>query len=107
MTAVLASASAGHAQTPRDTGTTIIRASELFDSERGTFTSNVDILVRGNRIDSVGPGLSVPSGARVIDLRRWNNTPNRGQLTLDEMRAIVQTAKQLGVTLRHSSACAS
>jgi imidazolonepropionase-like amidohydrolase len=67
--------SAGTAQTPRDTGTTIIRAGRLFDSERGTFASNVDIRVRGNRIDSVGPNLSVPAGARVIDLRRYTVLP--------------------------------
>ena len=73
--AALASASPGHAQTPRDTGATVIRAGRLFDSERGTFAQNVDILVRGNRIDSVGPGLSVPSGARVIDLRRYTVLP--------------------------------
>lgn len=30
---------------------------------------NATILVRGNRIEAVGPGLSVPAGARVFDLR--------------------------------------
>jgi imidazolonepropionase-like amidohydrolase len=103
VTAALAVSSQGIAQTPRDTGTTIVRAGRLFDSERGTFASNVDIRVRGNRIDSVGPGLSIPTGARVIDLRRYTVLPGlidahvhllylenpSGGLTTEGMKAVV------------------
>jgi imidazolonepropionase-like amidohydrolase len=75
VTATLSLASVAAAQTPRDTGTTIIRAGRLFDSEKGTFASNIDVRVRNNRVDSVGPNLSVPAGARVIDLRRYTVLP--------------------------------
>ena len=93
----------GGAQTPRDTGTTIIRAGRLFDSEKGTFATNVDVRVRNNRVDSVGPNLSVPAGARVIDLRRYTVLPGlidahvhllylenpAGGLTTEGMKAVV------------------
>lgn len=37
-----------------------------FD-DAGTEHSNVDILVRGNRVSAIGAGLEAPEGARVID----------------------------------------
>ena len=91
------------AQTPRDTGTTIIRAGRLFDSEKGTFATNIDVRVRNNRVDSVGPSLSAPAGARVIDLRRYTVLPGlidahvhllylenpSGGLTTEGMKAVV------------------
>jgi len=45
-----------------------IRAGRLFDTRSGTLLANQTILVRGDRIVEVGPNVSVPRGARVIDL---------------------------------------
>lgn len=47
---------------------TAIKAGHLIDPARGTATANQVILVEDGRIKAVGAGLSVPSGARVIDL---------------------------------------
>lgn len=63
------------AQTPRDTGITVIHAGRLFDSERGIFLPSQDILVKGNVIDTIGSNLAIPTGARVIDLRRYTVLP--------------------------------
>ena len=71
----LTAGSTAQAQTPRDTGTTVIHAGRLFDSERGTFLSSQDILVKGNVIEAIGPSLEIPPGARVIDLRRYTVLP--------------------------------
>lgn len=71
----LAASTIGQAQTPRDTGTTVIHAGRLFDSERGVFLPSQDILVKGNVIEAIGPSLEIPSGARVIDLRRYTVLP--------------------------------
>jgi imidazolonepropionase-like amidohydrolase len=45
-----------------------IRAGRLFDSRSGTLANNQIILVKGDRITDAGPNLSIPSGARVVDL---------------------------------------
>jgi len=45
-----------------------IRAGRLFDAHSGTLLTNQVILVRGDRIADVGTGLTIPPGARVIDL---------------------------------------
>ena len=47
---------------------TAIRAGRLFDSKSGTMLSNQVVLIRGDRITDVGPGVQIPAGARVIDL---------------------------------------
>jgi imidazolonepropionase-like amidohydrolase len=56
-------------QTPRDTGTTLVRVVRVFDSEHGAMLGPQDILVHHGVIDSLAPHLVAPSGARVIDLR--------------------------------------
>jgi imidazolonepropionase-like amidohydrolase len=63
------------AQTPRDTGTVLVRAGRVFDSERGVLLPARDVLVRRGRIDTVAAELPVPAGARVIDLRRYTLLP--------------------------------
>lgn len=63
------------AQTPRDTGVTVIRAGRLFDSEAGAFTPARDLIVENGRIREVGTALAVPRGARVVDLRRFTVYP--------------------------------
>lgn len=47
---------------------TAIKAGKLVDTESGTVTINQIILVEGCNIKSVGPDLSIPKGAHVIDL---------------------------------------
>src|ERR1051325_9197705 len=45
-----------------------IRAGRLFDARAGRMLTNQVILLRGDRITDVGANLSIPAGARVIDL---------------------------------------
>lgn len=47
---------------------TAIKAGRLVDPDSGTVLSDQVILIRDNKIESVGKGLSVPAGANVIDL---------------------------------------
>jgi imidazolonepropionase-like amidohydrolase len=63
------------AQTPPDTGITVIHAGRLFDSEKGAFVKNQDIIVKNKRIDAVGENLPGPHGARVFDLRNYSVLP--------------------------------
>ena len=46
----------------------VIKAGRVFDSEKGVFVANQQILVRGGNIAEVGATVSAPAGARVIDL---------------------------------------
>jgi len=46
---------------------TVIRAGTLIDGVSGSTKANQTIVIRGNRIESVGSG-AAPAGARVIDL---------------------------------------
>src|SRR3970040_58123 len=52
-----------------------IRAGRLFDSRAGTMLSNQVVIVRGDRITDVGPSVSVPADARVIDLSNATMLP--------------------------------
>ncbi|MFN8571051.1 MAG: amidohydrolase family protein [Gemmatimonadaceae bacterium] len=63
------------AQTPRDTGTTIIHAGRFFDSEQGAFLGARDIRVRNRTVEAVAEKLDVPRGAREIDLRAFTVIP--------------------------------
>jgi len=47
---------------------TAIRAARLLDVKTGVLINNAVVLVDGERISAVGSGLSIPAGARVIDL---------------------------------------
>lgn len=73
--AAVVTASTGIAQTPRDTGVTVIHAARVFDSEAGIFTGPSDIVVRNGRIAAMSTHEGVPPGARVIDLRRFTVLP--------------------------------
>ncbi len=55
--------------------TTAIRTSALFDGTGESYRSNVTILVRDGRIVEVGEGVSVPAGAREVDLTGWTVLP--------------------------------
>ena len=45
-----------------------IKAGKLIDTDAGAVLNNQIILVKNGKIDAVGPNLSIPSDARVIDL---------------------------------------
>ncbi len=99
----LALTSSAPAQTPPDTGYTLLRTGRLFDSEHGVFLTGLDVLVHGQRIDTVGAALRAPAGARVMDLRRYTVLPGlidahthllylenpRGTLTSEGIGAVV------------------
>lgn len=53
------------AQTDR---VTAIRCGRLFDGKTLSLQENAVVLIRGNRITAVGPALTIPPEARVIDL---------------------------------------
>lgn len=63
------------AQTPRDTGVTVIHAGRLFDAEAGSSVGPRDIRVRNRVIEAVAERLDVPKGAREIDLRAFTVIP--------------------------------
>jgi imidazolonepropionase-like amidohydrolase len=91
------------AQTPRDTGTTIVRAGHLFDSETGTFLPAREILVRRGQIVQVAEKVEHPAGARVEDLSKYTVLPGLidahthllylegigGNLTMEGLKALV------------------
>ncbi len=52
-----------------------IRCGRLINPIDGSVMENAVILVRGDRIESVGAGLQVPAGARLIDLSRYTVMP--------------------------------
>src|SRR5689334_10817589 len=47
---------------------TVIKAASLIDGRSDTPRANQIIVIRGNRIESVGSGTAIPTGANVIDL---------------------------------------
>src|SRR3954466_8379146 len=47
---------------------TVIKTSSLIDGRSDTPKENQVIVIRGNRIESVGSGTAIPAGANVIDL---------------------------------------
>jgi imidazolonepropionase-like amidohydrolase len=47
----------------------LLRTGRLVDTASGTVRTGQDVLIEGNRIKAVGPGLTAPAGAQVIDLR--------------------------------------
>ena len=54
---------------------TAIKAGRLIDPEKGTVATNQVILVEGEKIKDVGPGLAIPPGATVIDLSKLSVLP--------------------------------
>lgn len=57
--------------------TTAVRAGRLFDPKSGDMLTNQVVLIQGEKITQVGPAASVtiPAGARVIDLSRATVLP--------------------------------
>jgi imidazolonepropionase-like amidohydrolase len=66
-------AGAGTAPVPQPV--TVIRAGKFIDVERGRELSNQIIVIRGNKIEAVGPNLTVPEGAKVIDMSNMTVLP--------------------------------
>jgi len=60
---------------PRTGQVVAIRAGRLFDPKSGTLLSNQVVLIRGDRVADVGPAVSIPSGATIIDLSRATVLP--------------------------------
>ena len=52
-----------------------VRAGRLIDPRSGTVVSNAVILVENGRVKAVGPGVSAPAGATVIDLSGYTVLP--------------------------------
>jgi imidazolonepropionase-like amidohydrolase len=47
---------------------TAVRAGRLIDPDSGTVLTDQIVLIQGNKIQAMGKGLTIPSGANVIDL---------------------------------------
>lgn len=60
------------AQAPK---VTVIKAGRLIDTVNGKVLENQTIIIEGDRIKAVGPNLTVPSGAEVIDLSKMTVMP--------------------------------
>ena len=54
---------------------TVIKAGRLIHPEEGTVATNQVVVIRGNRIEAVGTGLAIPSGAKIIDLSQMTVLP--------------------------------
>jgi imidazolonepropionase-like amidohydrolase len=54
---------------------TVIKAGRLLNPDAGTVLNDQVILIRENKIEAVGKGLSIPPGATVIDLSRMTVLP--------------------------------
>lgn len=67
--AVLSVSALGAQGTPRTSPETVaVRAARLVDPRSATTVTNPVIVIEGDRVKAVGPGLAIPAGARVIDL---------------------------------------
>jgi imidazolonepropionase-like amidohydrolase len=65
----------GAAKAPATQPVTVIRAGKFIDVERGRELSNQIILIRGTKIEAVGPNLALPEGAKVIDMSNMTVLP--------------------------------
>jgi len=54
---------------------TAIKCGRLINPVDGSVTPNAVIIVRGDRVDRVGAGITIPSGAKVIDLSAYAVLP--------------------------------
>src|SRR6185295_9234308 len=58
-----------------DSAVTALRCGRLLDPASGSVNKDTIVLVRGGRIEMVGPGVAVPAGAKVLDLSRLTCLP--------------------------------
>ncbi len=52
-----------------------IKAGKLVDPEKGTAESNQIVVVRGKKIEAVGPHVAIPADAKIIDLSKSTVLP--------------------------------
>jgi imidazolonepropionase-like amidohydrolase len=96
LTALLAGAAAG-------SDVTVIRAGRFVDVEKGEVQRDRVIVIRGERITSVGTaGSAIPQGARVIDLSAYTVTP--GLIDCHTHIADDLQASSAAAPLEHSAA---
>jgi len=83
-----------------------IRAGKLIDPDSGSVLSNQTILIREGKIESVGGNLTIPSGAKVIDLTSMTVLPGLidchthladGAHTTEPMDQFKRTAAQIAL----------
>lgn len=79
----------------------VIRAGRLIDVEAGRVLTDQTILVRGGRIEAVGPALPAPAGAQTVDLSGMTVLP--GLIDCHTHLADTTDGEPLNV-LRHSAA---
>src|SRR5258705_2775109 len=62
---------------PQSLQTTAVRAGRMFDPKSGQLLTNQIVLIQGDRISAVGSaaGLTIPAGARIIDLSQATVLP--------------------------------
>lgn len=72
-------------------GITAIRAGQMIDVKTGTAIHDAVVLIENGRITAAGPGVSIPDGARVIDL---------GGATL--LPGLIDTHTHLLLNFKHS-----
>src|SRR5215470_16713311 len=54
---------------------TAIRCGKLINPKDGSIVQNAVIIVSGDRIEQVGAGLTIPAGAKLIDLSAYTVLP--------------------------------
>ncbi|QHT66856.1 amidohydrolase family protein [Rhodocytophaga rosea] len=59
----------------QNTSIKVIKAGRLIDVVSGKLLTNQVILIEGNKIKEVGPSVTIPSGAEVIDLSNYTVLP--------------------------------
>ena len=72
LAASVLSAQAAETPTPRQVA---LRCGRLIDGKSQAVAENAVVLVEGDRIKQVGPGVAVPAGAEVVDLGRSTCLP--------------------------------
>jgi imidazolonepropionase-like amidohydrolase len=80
LTSILVAAAIGaaflvQAAEPAPAPLVAIKAGRLVDPETGTVAVNQVILIEGEKIKEVGPGIAIPAGALVIDLSQLTVLP--------------------------------
>ena len=54
---------------------TVVKAGKLVDTDKGVVLTNQIIVIRDGKIEDVGPSVSIPAGATVVDLSNMTVVP--------------------------------